>query len=73
MKPVTRFIKYILNVYKDDGMTVGEALKYTKMYKKLFPNLWSKGDSLDRENVYKLFLMGRADALAREHKEEEVA
>jgi acyl-coenzyme A synthetase/AMP-(fatty) acid ligase len=73
MKPVTRFINYILEAYEDDGMTVGEALKYTKMYKKLFPNLWSEGDSLDREKVYELFLMGRADALAKEHKEEEVA
>ena len=72
MKPVTRFINYILEVYKDDGMTVGEALKYTKMYKNLFPNLWSEGDSLDREKVYELFLMGRADALAKEHKEKEV-
>jgi hypothetical protein len=72
MKPVTRFIHYILDFYKDDDMTVGEALKYTKIYKKLFPNLWSEGDSLDREKVYELFLMGRADALAREHKEKEV-
>lgn len=72
MKPVTRFINYILEFYEDDGMTVGEALKYTKMYKNLFPNLWSEGDSLDREKVYELFLMGRADALAKEHKEKEV-
>ena len=72
MKPVTRFINYILEFYEDDGMTVGEALKYTKMYKNLFPNLWSEGDSLDREKVYELFLMGRADAIAKEHKEKEV-
>lgn len=72
MKPVTRFINYILEFYEDDGMTVGEALKYTKMYKNLFPNLWSNGDTLDREKVYELFLMGRADALAKEHKEKEV-
>lgn len=72
MKPVTRFINYILEFYEDDGMTVGEALKYTKMYKNLFPNLWSNGDTLDREKVYELFLMGRADAIAKEHKEKEV-
>ena len=72
MKPVTRFIYYILDFYEDDGMTVGEALKYTKMYRKYFPNLWSDGDSLDREKVYELFLMGRADAIARENKEMEV-
>ena len=72
MKPVTRFINYILEFYEDDGMTVGEALKYTKMYKKLFPNLWGEGESLDREKVYELFLMGRADAIAKEHKEKEV-
>ena len=47
----TRFITYILKVYEDDNMTVGEALKYTEMYKKLFPNLWSSGDSFDREKV----------------------
>lgn len=72
MKPVTKFINYILEFYEDDGMTVGEALKYTKMYKNLFPNLWSNGDTLDREKVYELFLMGRADAIAKEHKEKEV-
>ena len=68
----TRFITYILKVYEDDNMTVGEALKYTEMYKKLFPNLWSSGDSFDREKVYELFLMGRADALAKKHKEKEI-
>lgn len=73
MKPVTRFINYILEFYEDDGMTVGEALKYTKMYKNLFPNLWSNGDTLDREKVYELFLMGKADALAKEHKKKEIA
>ena len=72
METTTRFITYILKVYEDDNMTVGEALKYTEMYKKLFPNLWSSGDSFDREKVYELFLMGRADALAKKHKEKEI-
>jgi len=76
MKPTTRFVRYLLEVYgvqnHDDGMHLMEACKYTRIYKKLFPNLWSGGDSFDRENVYKLFLMGRADSVAREHKEMEV-
>jgi acyl-coenzyme A synthetase/AMP-(fatty) acid ligase len=66
-----KFILDIMDFYRDECMSVGEATKYTKMYIKNFPNLWSDGDSLDREKVYELFLMGRADALAREHKEKE--
>ena len=68
-----RFILYIMDFYREECMSVGEATKYTKMYIKNFPNLWSDGDSLDREKVYELFLMGRADDLAREHKEKESA
>jgi len=67
------FITYVLVCYDDTDMTKKEAIKYTKIYNKLFPNLWGGGDSLDREKVYELFLMGRADALAKKHKIEEVA
>ena len=67
------FITYVLVCYDDTDMTKKEAIKYTKIYNKLFPNLWGGGDSLDREKVYELFLMGRADALAKKHNEEGVA
>ena len=66
------FITYILKCYvptekcySDTDITRKEAIKYTKMYNKLFPNLWGGGDTLDREKVYELFLMGRADSLAK--------
>ena len=62
------FIRYILDFYYDEGILAKEARKYTAIYKKLFPNLWGDGDGLDRENVYELILMGRADARARQNK-----
>jgi len=67
------FITYVLVCYDDTDMTKKEAIKYTKMYNKLFPNLWGGGDSLDREKVLQLIDMARGDALAKKHKEEEVA
>jgi hypothetical protein len=62
----SEFVCYLLDFYGHDenNMQPLEACKYTKIYKNIFPNLWGGGDSLDRENVYKLFLMGRADAMA---------
>lgn len=48
-------------------ITKQEARKYTKLYIKLFPNLWD-GDTLDRDKIYQLIMMGRGDAIAREHK-----
>jgi acyl-coenzyme A synthetase/AMP-(fatty) acid ligase len=71
MKPFSSFIVYVREFYEDDDISVGEAIKYTKMYKSNFPNLWSNGDSLDREKFYELFLMGRADCIAKENKEKE--
>ena len=69
MTPKTKFVHYLLDFYEDEGMTFPEAIRYTQMYIKLFPNLWSDGDSLDREKVYELFLMGRANALAKKHND----
>ena len=69
MTPKTKFVHYLLDFYEDEGMTFTEAIRYTQMYIKLFPNLWSDGDSLDREKVYELFLMGRANALAKKHND----
>ena len=71
MKPISQFCYYILGFYENEKITLSEAIKYTKMYKNCFPNLWSNGDSVDRENVYQLFLMGRSDAIARENKQKE--
>jgi len=64
------FVQYIMKYYENEGISAKEAKKYTALYKELFPNLWSSGDSLDRENVYKLILMARADAVARQHNKE---
>jgi len=61
------FVKYIMKYYENEGISSKEAKIYTALYKELFPNLWSNGDSLDRENVYELILMARADAVARQH------
>jgi hypothetical protein len=67
----SKFVSYFLDFYRDSGddITPLEACKYTKMYKTNFPNLWGGGDSLDREKVYELFLMGRADAITKEVKQ----
>ena len=54
-------------------MTKRKATKYTRMYMDLFPNLWSDGDSLDREKVLELYMMGEGDALAKKHKAKEAA
>jgi len=62
------FIKYILEFYEGEGISAKEARNSTDLYRKLFPNLWGDGDSLDRENVYELILMARADARARQNK-----
>lgn len=56
------FIKYILEFYKGEGISAKEARNSTDLYRKLFPNLWGDGDSIDREYVYQLILMARADA-----------
>lgn len=66
------FVKYIMKYYENEGISAKEAKKYTALYKDLFPNLWSNGDSLDRENVYQLILMARADARAKQNKYQRV-
>lgn len=66
------FVKYIMKYYENEGISAKEAKKYTALYKDLFPNLWSNGDSLDRENVYELILMARADARAKQNKYQRV-
>jgi hypothetical protein len=79
MRDEKTFIDYLMAFYGKQGlekhyeMTREDAIKYTKIYKDLFPNLWGGGDSLDREKVATLYVMGRADALAKKHNEEEVA
>ena len=72
MPNIKEFIDYLTEFYFDEGIATKDARKYTELYIKLFPNLWSDGDSLDREKVYELYLMGKADALAKQHKEMEV-
>ena len=73
------FTDYLLEFYGPGGvygqykMTKRKATKYTRMYMDLFPNLWSGGDSLDREKVLELYMMGEGDALAKKHKAQEVA
>ena len=62
------FVQYIMKYYENEGISAQEAKIYTALYKELFPNLWSNGDSLDRENVYELILMARADARAKQNK-----
>jgi hypothetical protein len=69
---IEEFIDYFMEFYFDTDITNEEARKYTKLYIKLFPNLWD-GDSLDREKIYELLLMGRGDALAKKNKSKEVA
>lgn len=69
---IEEFIDYMTEFYFDEGISPKDARKYTEMYIKLFPNLWSGGDSLDREKVYGLYLIGWADSLAKQHKEMEV-
>lgn len=73
MPNIEEFIDYLTEFYFDEGIPTKDARKYTEMYIKLFPNLWSDGDSLDREKVYELYLMGKADTLAKQHKEMGVA
>lgn len=70
---IEEFIDYFMEFYFDTDITNQEARKYTKLYIELFPNLWSGGDSLDREKVYELLLMGRGDAIAKQNKSKEVA
>ena len=60
-------------MYGHYKMTKRKATKYTRMYMDLFPNLWSDGDSLDREKVLELYMMGEGDALAKKHKAKEAA
>ena len=72
MPNIEEFIDYLTEFYFYEGIATKDARKYTELYIKLFPNLWSDGDSLDREKVYELYLMGKADALAKQHKEMEV-
>ncbi len=69
-----KFIDFLVEWYGEGGfeghvkITKKEAIKYTDMYMDLFPNLWSGGDSLDREKVMQLLNMGRGDTLAKKHK-----
>tara|TARA_X000001382_G_C3027914_1_gene133785 strand:+ start:296 stop:526 length:231 start_codon:yes stop_codon:yes gene_type:complete len=76
MYNIEEFIDYFMEFYFDTDITNQEARKYTKLYIELFPNLWD-GDSLDREKIYSLIMMGRGDALAKqrklEYKSKEVA
>ena len=67
MYNIEEFIDYFMEFYFDTDITSQEARKYTKLYIELFPNLWD-GDSLDREKVYDLLMMGRGDALAKQRK-----
>jgi len=69
---IEEFIDYFMEFYFDTDITNEEARKYTNLYIELFPSLWD-GDSLDREKVYELLLMGRNDALAKKNKSKEVA
>jgi len=72
MKNLDQFVNYFLDCYEDTDITKKEVKEYTKLFIKLFPNLWGGGDSFDRENIYKILLMGRGDALAKKHNEQEV-
>jgi hypothetical protein len=69
---IEEFIDYFMEFYFDTDITNEEAKKYTKLYIKMFPNLWSN-DSFDRENIYQLIKMAKGDALAKNHKSKEVA
>jgi hypothetical protein len=71
MNNIEEFIDYFMEFYFDTDITNQEAQKYTKLYIELFPNLWN-GDSLDREKIYQLVMMGRGDALAKQNKLEAV-
>jgi len=78
MRDFETFINFLIQWYGKGGfeghykMTKREATKYTKMYIDLFPNLWSGGDTFDRERVLQLIDMARGDALAKKHKAQEV-
>lgn len=67
MYNIEEFIDYFMEFYFDTDITNQEIRKYTKLYIELFPNLWD-GDSLDREKIYSLIMMGRGDALAKQRK-----